>query len=157
MSKKLTVILLLSFLLLNSKVTRAESPPILAHNEAQAILTYKQSSHYFKHTSIAKLQIMMVKGDQFYLYTGRATCPHCRSFIPKLLQVTQHCKVPIYYLDSENTSLDLTLRHFRTHYGIMTVPNLSYFQSNHLIKSLDKPSQAQKEDIWHFLLQQKIR
>lgn len=153
MSKKLAVLLPLSFLLLCSKATKAEAPQNLALNEAQAILAYKQNSHYFKQTSIAKLQMMMVKGDQFYLYTGRATCPHCRVFSSKLLQVAQHYKVPIYYLDYENTSLDLTLRHFRTHYGIMTVPNLSFFQSNQLIKSLDKPSQAHKEDIKHFLLQ----
>lgn len=153
MIKKCSLFLLLVVTFLSTSIVAADLKIDLPIKEAQAVLAYQKNSDQFQHVSVKTIQVMMLEGKNFYLYTGRATCPHCRNFIPKLLQAAKHCKTPIYYLDSENTNLNVALSHFRTHYGIRTVPNLSQFQSNQLIKSLDKPSQAQNEEISHFLLQ----
>ncbi|MDV5976266.1 UNVERIFIED_CONTAM: bacteriocin transporter [Streptococcus canis] len=147
----LKVILLLT--LLQPNIGHASAKDYLLDNEAKAISSYQKNSHFLKSVSISEMQIMMGNKKTFYLYIGRATCPHCRNFLPRLLKATKQCNIPIYYLDSENSSLNLELKTFRNHYHIATVPNLSQFQSNRLTKTLEKPSRASKEDIILFLSQ----
>lgn len=122
-------------------------------NEAKAIASYQKSSHYLKAVSINEIQTMMANKKTFYLYTGRATCPHCRQFLTRLIKATKPSKIPVYYLDSESTPFSLELKAFRNHYHITTVPNLSRFQSYCLTKTLKKPSLASTEDIILFLIQ----
>ncbi|MSU86070.1 bacteriocin transporter [Streptococcus dysgalactiae subsp. dysgalactiae] len=147
----LKFILLLT--LLQPNISHAIAKDYLSDNEAKAISSYQKSSHFLKSVSISEIQTMMANKKIFYLYTGRATCPHCRRFMPRLIKATQESKIPIYYLNSESMSLNLDLKTFRNHYHITTVPNLSRFQSNYLTKTLEKPSLVSKEDIIIFLTQ----
>ncbi|MDO4814448.1 MAG: conjugal transfer protein TraF [Gemella sp.] len=61
--------------------------------------------------------------DSFVLFVGRATCPYCLRFAPKISSVAKKEGIKVHFLNSEDFS-DGTLSAFRSKYEIKTVPGL---------------------------------
>ena len=73
--------------------------------------------------------INITSSDELYLgekysvlYFGRATCPYCRDFIPDLVAVSTDLDIPVYYIDTENLSTEIT--DMINYYHIEFVPSL---------------------------------
>ncbi|MBF0778224.1 glutaredoxin family protein [Streptococcus cuniculi] len=58
------------------------------------------------------------------LFLGRATCPYCQRFVPKLHSVAKSAGLTVYVIDSTNP--DPRLQALRQHYQAATVPALLY-------------------------------
>ncbi|MGT2888109.1 thiol reductase thioredoxin [Streptococcus didelphis] len=93
----------------------------------QEILNYQKELKSFKKISISDLQSKMNNEEEFYLYIGRGSCPHCRAFVPKLSEVVKQRNVTVYYLDTEHASMNEDIRAFRKNYNIVFVPNALKF------------------------------
>ncbi|MGT2716379.1 conjugal transfer protein TraF [Streptococcus respiraculi] len=62
--------------------------------------------------------------EEAILFLGRATCPYCQRFVPKLHKVAQATGLTVYFVDSSNP--DPTLQALRSQYQAVTVPALLY-------------------------------
>jgi len=89
--------------------------------------SYKKTVADFSAIDTDAVRAKIEKGDSFFLFTGRSTCPWCRKFVPVLNEIAKEEQITIFYLDSENTPTDDNLKAFRDEYGIASVPSLSYF------------------------------
>lgn len=58
------------------------------------------------------------------IFLGRATCPYCRRFAPKLHQVSQDEQIKVYFVDSEKAGQESVLKDFRDKFKLATVPSL---------------------------------
>lgn len=114
-----------------------------------ATMTYNFHTQPFVRVDIHEVQQMQASDTVFLLYTGRKTCPYCRSFVPKLHEASKDAT--IYYLDSEDYKTNLTLQQFRKTYHIETVPNLSKFSGKELIASLPIDENLRVENIVKFI------
>ena len=114
-------------------------------------LDYKEMVNKFINVDINDINKLQENGEEFYLYTGRETCPHCKIFVPKLYEAIKERKVDIYYLDSENTDIDIALKQFRNSYSINTVPDFRLFSGDSIVDILDVNDETQKDEIFDFL------
>ena len=88
--------------------------------------------------------------ENFYLYTGRESCPYCQEFAPKLAKAVDKTETTVYYLDSKH--IDKTSwNNFKTTVGFKTIPNLTYFTNGTVYDILPKVSQASVEVIESFI------
>lgn len=99
-------------------------------------LRYQTGCQVLKPISVTEIRTLMKQNKEFYLYTGRPSCPYCRNFVPRLAKIVTQKKIVVYYLNSEKSSLNQEIVDFRKKYNITTVPNVSYFNSNQLKQSL---------------------
>ncbi|MCL2676908.1 MAG: hypothetical protein FWE43_04785 [Streptococcaceae bacterium] len=56
--------------------------------------------------------------DDTYIFFGRATCPYCRKFVKEIPSIEQD----IFYIDTENTDLNIELQAVRDQFDVKTVP-----------------------------------
>ena len=76
----------------------------------------------FHQITVPELKEKQAQSENFYLYIGRGTCPHCRRFVKQL----QRAKTKsFYYLDSEKKTPELVA--FREAYKIKFVPYFGKF------------------------------
>lgn len=62
--------------------------------------------------------------ENLILFIGRATCPYCRLFAPKLAQVAKDNHLKIAFLDSDNFQDWEAIEDLRRIYQVRTVPGL---------------------------------
>lgn len=66
----------------------------------------------------------LVSTEGTVVFLGRATCPYCRKFAPKLHLVSQKEQINVLFVDSEKAGQESALREFREKYKLATVPSL---------------------------------
>lgn len=71
---------------------------------------------------VEQAQTLLSAKEGGILFIGRATCPYCNRFAPKLHKVAKEKQVPIHFLDSSQASPELQA--LRDHYQVPTVPGL---------------------------------
>lgn len=123
-----------------------------AQEQTTAGLTYKDYVAPLTPISFDDLAQKMARGEAFILFLGRETCPYCQQFVPKLYEVLQDQPTQVYYFNTEDKS-DQNLQAFRDKFGIATVPNLSYYEGDQLVATLEEGSQASRSDISALLAQ----
>ena len=113
---------------------------------------YKEQTAYFTQVTVVDINKLHDNSiDKYILYTGRETCPHCVIFVPKLYNVAKSNDYYIYYLDSEDTPTNSELKVFREEYDIEFVPNLSVFQGELKIGSLEITDDTTEDEIKKFI------
>lgn len=64
-----------------------------------------------------------LSSEDYILFIGRASCPFCNRFAPKLRAVADHHNLSVNFLDSDDFS-DSGISILREHYQVPTVPGL---------------------------------
>lgn len=85
-------------------------------------MTFQTLAQDFTALTPAQAQELLQKQDGGILFLGRATCPYCQRFIPKLHRVAQDKKLTVHFLDTSSPSPELQT--LREHYQVPTVPGL---------------------------------
>lgn len=86
--------------------------------------TFSEAIQAFLPVTTSEVQTKIDNDDTVLLFVGRATCPYCRKFAPKLSQVAQENQLEIAFLNSEDTNDLEAIQAFRTRYDMPTVPAL---------------------------------
>ncbi|HEM5502859.1 conjugal transfer protein TraF [Streptococcus suis] len=76
----------------------------------------------FTSVTVEQAQSLLTAQEGGILFIGRATCPYCNRFAPKLHKVAQDKQVTVHFLDSSQISPELQT--LRDHYQVPTVPGL---------------------------------
>ncbi|HEM3200887.1 glutaredoxin [Streptococcus suis] len=76
----------------------------------------------FTSVTVKQAQYLLAAKEGAVLFIGRATCPYCNRFAPKLHKVAQDKQETIYFLDSSQVTPQLQA--LRDHYQVPTVPGL---------------------------------
>ncbi|MGT2801035.1 conjugal transfer protein TraF [Streptococcus marmotae] len=101
----------------------------------------------FTAISIEEAERLLTQEEQAILFLGRATCPYCQRFVPKLHSVAQAAGLTVYFIDSSNP--DPQLQELRQRYQAVTVPALLYAGATGVQVRCD--SSMTEEEIRHFL------
>lgn len=101
------------------------------------IKLYNESIDAFIKVDARQISKNIKDNKEFFLYTGRVTCPWCIKFVPSLSKIAVEEKIEILYLDSENSKKDSELKRFRDSYGIKFVPSLIYFGKSKVVNPLE--------------------
>lgn len=99
------------------------------------------------------MKLLEQEKESFFVYTGRASCPFCQRFAPKLYEsnlLNENDDVVINYLNSDNES-DTGLYDYLSKYNIEYVPNFSYFKDGILTETLQISSDITINQISDFL------
>lgn len=91
----------------------------------------------FEEVNIENTTKKIEDNESFYLYVGRATCPYCRIFVPKLHSAAENNLSVINYLDVENTAQDAELESFLSTINLQYVPSLISFDEEGNFDKLD--------------------
>lgn len=91
------------------------------------IAAYNNTVSNFTAIDVSKINAKIEKGDMFFLYIGRGTCPWCRKLVPVLNELAKEQGITIFNLDSQNTQQDANLSAFRNKYGVQYVPTVLFF------------------------------
>lgn len=78
----------------------------------------------FEEITAEEAESKLVEENGSIVFLGRATCPFCRKFAPKLHQVSQDEKLEVYFVNSEDPNQAAELKSFRDKYNLATVPSL---------------------------------
>ena len=78
----------------------------------------------FKPVSAAQAQEKLTSGDKTILFIGRASCPYCQRFAPKLNRVASANQLTVYFLNSEDAADLAAIQDLRASYNVPTVPGL---------------------------------
>lgn len=106
--------------------------------------TYAQD---FTSVSVEQAADLLAAQDGAILFLGRASCPYCNRFIPKLHTVAQENKLTVHFLDTDRPSPQLTA--LREQYGVPTVPGLLYAGADGVTVRCD--SSMSPEEIANFV------
>ena len=88
--------------------------------------TYEENVASFEKIDSAKAQ-ELVKGEgEAVIYIGKAVCPYCQLFTPKLKKVAEETNTQVYYVNSVEESDMEGITAFRNEYDIPTVPGFLY-------------------------------
>lgn len=110
---------------------------------------YLDAVSQFPELKVGEVKAKQEKGETFYLYMGRVTCPHCREFVPQLVEASKGMSYPIYYLNSIGSLVNSPddLRQFRNSYNLKTVPALLLFKGDLLVTELNMEAVKKSDDI----------
>lgn len=122
----------------NNSNTTAISSEKNNQNEEKEIESYRNIIQNFTSISAKEITDKINKGDAFYLFIGKETCPYCREFAPKLEEATSifdnassesdmGVEGKIYYLDLTNEEYE-SVAELTSKYNIDTVPAFHYFE-----------------------------
>ncbi|MBF0788037.1 MULTISPECIES: conjugal transfer protein TraF [unclassified Streptococcus] len=101
----------------------------------------------FTPISIKEAEYLLAQRERTILFLGRASCPYCQRFIPKLHSVAQANGLTVYFIDSTNP--DPQLQALRQRYQAATVPALLFASSNGVHVRCD--SSMTEDEIRQFL------
>lgn len=96
---------------------RAHLRPFIAYT-----MNFQDYIQDFTNVTVEQAQSLLTAKDGAVLFIGRATCPYCNRFAPKLHKVAQDKQVTVHFLDSSQVSPQLQA--LRDHYQVPTVPGL---------------------------------
>lgn len=87
-------------------------------------MTFQTLANDFTPVTVAQAKKLLADQAGSILFLGRASCPYCNRFIPKLHQVATSNQQTVYFLDTSLVSPEL--QELRDHYQVPTVPGLLY-------------------------------
>ena len=116
-------------------------------------MKYYININKFEKYSVEDIIKFQENEENFFLYTGRISCPHCRIFIPKLNHAIKKHDLYKYIkvLDSSDYKTNELLISFREKYRIPTVPSLVYFSGKQKISELDINDNISTEEIFNYI------
>lgn len=85
-------------------------------------MNFQAYTQDFTTVNVTQAQELLTAKDGAILFIGRATCPYCNRFVPKLHKVAQKENLTVHFLDSSQNSPELQA--LRDHYEVPTVPGL---------------------------------
>lgn len=88
--------------------------------------TYEENIADFEKIDSAKAQQLVKSEDEAVIYIGKAVCPYCQKFVPKLNKVAEETDTHVYYVNSVEEADMEGITAFRNEYNIPTVPGLIY-------------------------------
>lgn len=88
--------------------------------------TYEEHVAEFEKIDSAKAQQLVKGGGEAIIYIGKAVCPYCQRFVPKLKKVAEETGVRVYHVNSVEESDLNGITAFRQEYDIPTVPGFIY-------------------------------
>lgn len=100
--------------------------------------------------SLSEVEQKIQQEEDFFLYVGRPTCPHCRSFAPQLEKAIQTTQAQVYYLNTDEEDAE-SIQNFARSASIQTVPHLAYYKEGGKVRFLEKGSEASLSEIEDFL------
>lgn len=86
-------------------------------------MSFEQALSQFEATSAGQLASLISSGQEVIAFVGRATCPYCQRFAPKLVTAQAETGAQIYFVDSSRLD-DPELQPLRAAHQIVTVPGL---------------------------------
>lgn len=89
-----------------------------------------------------------LQSQSYILFIGRATCPFCNRFAPKLRAVSDANQLAICFLDSDDFN-DLGIAALRQEYNVPTVPGLLVAKEGEVRVVCD--SSLSEEEILNFI------
>ncbi|MBO4108147.1 hypothetical protein [Streptococcus suis] len=110
---------------------------------------YAEVVSEFHKTEVEELVALLASGEEFVLFAGRASCPHCHQFLMTYSESPSSLRPKIYYLDTENRE-DKAIQDFRQQLTIETVPYMAYFSDGQEIDRLEKGSKTSLEEMETF-------
>ncbi|MFC3927538.1 thioredoxin domain-containing protein [Streptococcus caprae] len=87
-------------------------------------MDFNTSIANFTKVSAKEAEAKIASGEKFVLFIGRATCPYCQRFAPKLAAVAQATGQAVAFLNSEDSADMDGITALRQTYGVPTVPGL---------------------------------
>ena len=102
----------------------------------------------FTTVTVEQAQTLLAAQDGGILFIGRATCPYCNRFAPKLHKVALDTPATIHFLDSSQASPEL--QELRDRYQVPTVPGLLVAKSSGVHVRCD--SSMTEDEIATFIL-----
>lgn len=114
-----------------------------------AFAEYHQDIQGFKTIDAATARKFVEGSKEVAIYIGKAECPYCRRFVPKLKKVAEQTGMTVYHVNSvEESDLD-NIQAFRQDYNIPTVPGFIYRNGETLRVKCD--SSMPEEEIKAFI------
>ena len=78
---------------------------------------YEEDTKEFIEITAEEFEEKLAAGEKTIVYLGKAVCPYCRKFVPKLDKVRKEKNLTIHYLDSLNTPTDPAIQSLRDKNG----------------------------------------
>ncbi|AMB96288.1 thioredoxin [Aerococcus urinae] len=85
--------------------------------------------------------------EESLVFVGRPTCPYCRKFLPKLIEIIESDDLEIAYLDSTATAESVAIQEFREQAQVATVPALVRIGGEKRLENLGVDSSDSIESI----------
>jgi len=108
---------------------------------------YEEDTKEFTEISAEQFEAKLAAGEKAIVYIGKAVCPYCRKFVPKLESVRKGKNLTIHYLDSLNTPTDPAIQSLRDKMGVRTVPALVTIDGPGQFTNLNADSSLSEEAI----------
>ncbi|KAA9232609.1 MULTISPECIES: thioredoxin domain-containing protein [Aerococcus] len=85
--------------------------------------------------------------EESLVFVGRPTCPYCRKFLPKLIEIIESDDLEFAYLDSTATAESVAIQEFREQAQVATVPALVRIGGEKRLENLGIDSSDSVESI----------
>lgn len=85
-------------------------------------MTFQEIVAAFRAVSPQEVEEQVAADKDVILFVGRASCPYCQRFAPKLARVVKEDGLAINFINSENLSQLADIQALRAKYGMKTVP-----------------------------------
>lgn len=111
--------------------------------------TFTEIVSDFEAISVQAVEDKIAQGDKVILFVGRATCPYCQRFAPKLANVAEADGLTVNFINSEDLGQLEAIQDLRTKYGMKTVPALLVAENGQAKVVCD--SSLSEDEIRHFI------
>lgn len=111
---------------------------------------YEEDTKEFIEITAEEFEEKLASGEKAVVYLGKAVCPYCRKFVPKLDKVRKEKNLTIHYLDTLNTLNTLSdpaIQNLRDRMGVRTVPALVTIDGPGQFTNLNADSSLSEEEI----------